>query len=195
MPGNPVDVVTGQKIVSTWGNQIRDQTVQPFASAAARDAAITAPKRGQFCVVVDTLQQYIPGSGWAPVSIRGLVVQGSAAGGLTIPVSTGMTVASYPLPALSQDYWAEINYQCLFSSTAALSVQMKAWNPGPGLIFQANRNYPLVSAFGAAVQFSVLIRVGAPGGVFTVSVDNVGTDPIGNYSDPSNNQAYAVLSV
>ncbi len=42
-------VVSGTTITATWGNQVRDQQVSVFASAAARDSAVTSPVAGMTC--------------------------------------------------------------------------------------------------------------------------------------------------
>ncbi len=64
-------VGTTGRIESTWGNAIRDRTVQNFATAAARDAAIPSPVVGQLCVIDNdavatlALQQYVGATdGW-----------------------------------------------------------------------------------------------------------------------------------
>jgi len=64
---NPADVVTGETIASEWGNQIRDQTVQPFASVAARTASIPSPTEGMvsYLLDADALDVYT-GSAWVP---------------------------------------------------------------------------------------------------------------------------------
>jgi hypothetical protein len=49
-----VDVAAGQKVASTWGNEIRDRTRQVFASVAERDAQWSAPPNGATCVTLDT---------------------------------------------------------------------------------------------------------------------------------------------
>jgi hypothetical protein len=49
-----VDVAAGQKIASTWGNEIRDRSVQVFATPTERDAQWPNPPRGAVCVTVDT---------------------------------------------------------------------------------------------------------------------------------------------
>lgn len=71
-PGAIADVVTNNKIESTWGDAIRDRVVQNFATAAARDAAITSPVVGQMCCILSgtgQLQflQYMGATdGWRP---------------------------------------------------------------------------------------------------------------------------------
>ena len=45
----------GTTITSSWGNaNVRDQVVTPFASASARDAAITVPVNGMIAYTTDT---------------------------------------------------------------------------------------------------------------------------------------------
>lgn len=74
-----VDVASGQKIASTWGNEIRDRTVQLFVSVAERDASGWAPANGAMCVTQDTgiLWQRVAGS-WQsrrPMTVGGVANQ------------------------------------------------------------------------------------------------------------------------
>jgi hypothetical protein len=55
-PGFVNDVVFGADVDPDWGNAMRDRTVQHFASAAARDAAITSPTEGMACWLNDVDQ-------------------------------------------------------------------------------------------------------------------------------------------
>ena len=45
------DVSGGTTILTAWGNEVRDRTVQVFASTAERDAAYPIPNRGQCCYI------------------------------------------------------------------------------------------------------------------------------------------------
>lgn len=54
LPGYVDDVATPQVISPEWGNAIRDRTLQIFASAAARAAALPSPQVGQICFQTDT---------------------------------------------------------------------------------------------------------------------------------------------
>lgn len=59
-------VVSATTITASWGNaNVRDQVVTPFASASARDSAITSPVTGMLCYTSgdDTLWRY-NGSKW-----------------------------------------------------------------------------------------------------------------------------------
>jgi hypothetical protein len=58
--------VAGTTITAAWGNaNVRDQVITPFASASARDAAITSPVAGMYADVADigVLTRY-SGSAW-----------------------------------------------------------------------------------------------------------------------------------
>jgi hypothetical protein len=48
------NVVDGNIILAAWGNEIRDRSVQVFATVAERDAQWPAPPRGAVCVTLDT---------------------------------------------------------------------------------------------------------------------------------------------
>lgn len=62
-------VVAGTVITASWGNtDVRDQVIVPFASTAARDAAITAPVAGQVAATTDTYSLWFRGaSAWVQV--------------------------------------------------------------------------------------------------------------------------------
>jgi hypothetical protein len=49
-----VDVAAGQKIASVYGNELRDRTLQVFATVAERDAQWAAAPNGAQCVTLDT---------------------------------------------------------------------------------------------------------------------------------------------
>lgn len=46
-------VATGDVITATWGEMVRDSVVLRFASAAARNSAITAPEEGMVAYLLD----------------------------------------------------------------------------------------------------------------------------------------------
>lgn len=48
------NVASGETIESAWGNQIRDRTVQRYATNAARDSAHPSPTEGDLCYVEST---------------------------------------------------------------------------------------------------------------------------------------------
>jgi hypothetical protein len=61
-------VVTGTTITAAWGNSVRDQLVNPFASAAARASAITVPVEGMLTFLNDTNSpEWYNGSQYVPL--------------------------------------------------------------------------------------------------------------------------------
>jgi hypothetical protein len=46
-------VVSGTTITASWGNQTRDQLVQPFASSSARSSAVSSPPDGMLSFLAD----------------------------------------------------------------------------------------------------------------------------------------------
>jgi hypothetical protein len=86
------NVASAAPITSAWGNEIRDRSVQVFASAAARAAAWTSPPEGavSYLADVDALD-FWTGSAWRRT---GHLVQG----GTTIVTTNGSgdAVINYP---------------------------------------------------------------------------------------------------
>ena len=70
------DVVTGTTVESSWGNQIRDRTVQRYADSTERDALMQLPVAGDLAWLdnEDQLTVYT-GTGWARLisSLGGLI--------------------------------------------------------------------------------------------------------------------------
>jgi hypothetical protein len=69
-------VVSGTAITTTWGNQVRDQLITPFASVAARTSAVTSPVDGQVTYRTnDDVFEVYNGTSWvlagnAPLYVR-----------------------------------------------------------------------------------------------------------------------------
>lgn len=97
-------LVAGNPIQASWANaNVRDQVVTPFATAAARNAAITSPVEGMIASLADsdTLTRY-NGSQWVTITKVAAIVatsQGSSSGtyvdlatvGPQITLETGAT--------------------------------------------------------------------------------------------------------
>lgn len=69
--GFTANVVDGNIILAAWGNEVRDRTLQVFATEAERDAQWAAPPNGAHCVTADTYVIWVrEGSAWVPVVPR-----------------------------------------------------------------------------------------------------------------------------
>lgn len=67
--GITANVVADAPILAAWGNEIRDRTVQVFASVAERSAQWTAPPEGAFSYIRDVDQVHIfDGTGWVCIT-------------------------------------------------------------------------------------------------------------------------------
>ena len=90
---------TGEVLTAANVNGYLMQGILVFASAAARDSAITSPQEGQACYLKDTdaVQTY-SGSAWTAV--------GGASGGMTLINSggTSLTGASVTIGSIPQTY-------------------------------------------------------------------------------------------
>lgn len=102
---------TGDVLTAADTNGYLMQGVWTFASAAARDAAVTSPQEGNFCYLKDTnVTQYYTGSAWAAVG---------AAAGLTFITGTSFSAVSsvsLPTSTFTSTY---LNYKIIFNLTAA----------------------------------------------------------------------------
>jgi hypothetical protein len=85
--------VTGDVLTATDTNGYLMQGVLVFASAAARDSAITSPQEGQFAYLKDTnVTTYYTGSAWANLDTTGMTNPMTTTGD-TIYSSSGSTPA------------------------------------------------------------------------------------------------------
>jgi hypothetical protein len=101
------DFTTGEVLTANDVDGYLMQGVWVFASAAARDAAVTSPQEGNFCYLKDTnVTQYYSGSAWTAVAV--------ASGGWTLESTTALSGSSVsitvPTGYKDIEIWIE-NYQ------------------------------------------------------------------------------------
>jgi len=93
---------TGEVLTAANVNGYLMQGVLVFASAAARDAAITSPQEGQFAYLKDTnVTTYYTGSAWANLDTTGMVNPMTTTGD-TIYSSSGSTPARLGIGSTGQ---------------------------------------------------------------------------------------------
>jgi len=94
--------VTGDVLTATDTNGYLMQGVLVFASAAARDSAITSPQEGQFAYLKDTnVTTYYTGSAWANLDTTGMTNPMTTTGD-TIYSSSGSTPARLGIGSTGQ---------------------------------------------------------------------------------------------
>lgn len=142
--------VTGDVLTAGDTNGYLMQGVWVFASAAARDAAVTSPQEGNMCYLKDTnVTQYYSGSAWAAVG---------AAAGLTFITGTSFSaVSSVSLPndTFTSTY---LNYKIFFNITAAAApisetrIRMRAAGSDNTSATYENGGYEINSAGGGGAS-------------------------------------------
>ena len=135
------DVVPHEPIESEWGNLIRDRTITPFPSAAARNAAIPFPIEGMMTYLADTdtVEVFHGARGWtrswnAPWGwISGPT--GITTGGPIGPGTGTLAGSAFTLPKANRRYLILANVSILqntytaTSHTVTLSIQVGATFP------------------------------------------------------------------
>jgi hypothetical protein len=120
---------TGEVLTAADVNNYLMQNIWVFASAAARDAAVTSPQEGNACYLKDTNQVLTySGSAWVAVG-------GSSGSGLTLISSTtiGTTVTSVTVSSAfssTYDNYLIIVSGGVFSTDANMNVQLGSTTSG-----------------------------------------------------------------
>ena len=98
---------TGDVLTAADTNGYLMQGVWTFASATARDAAVTSPQEGNMCYLKDTdTVQYYSGSAWTAVSSGG-----SLTGvGVTKSATQSIATATYTAISWDQEGWDTNSY-------------------------------------------------------------------------------------
>jgi hypothetical protein len=104
----PPYVTAGTTIEESWGDQIADAVVNPFASSAARSAAITAPTNGMTSTITAASAlngfEVYNGVSWAkpwslPWGVMGDDKITSPAAASSAKADTGLTITTGEIPA------------------------------------------------------------------------------------------------
>jgi hypothetical protein len=131
------DVVAGTKILSAWGNAIRDRTVTPFVNKTERDGAITAPKFGMTTVREDSKGlEYYDGAKYQGIP-RGSVARKYLSGragfnGLWYDVSQGGIFLTVPAGRC-----IEVVVQGTFYFVGNCNINMRVERPAGNVLAQA----------------------------------------------------------
>lgn len=124
---------TGDVLTATDTNGYLMQGVLVFASAAARDAAITSPQEGQFAYLKDTnVTMYYTGSAWANLDTTGMTNPMTTTGD-TIYSSSGSTPARLGIGSTGQVLTVSGGVPTWATATGAaneaVGYQWTQWNP------------------------------------------------------------------
>jgi len=89
------DVHPGDVIASPWGNEIRNRSLQAFASTAERDAQWPTAPNGSICLVVtgtDAVMYHRRAGAWAALHVTAVLVDGAATVNGAATVAAALTV-------------------------------------------------------------------------------------------------------
>lgn len=147
-----VDVHPGDVVASPWGNEIRNRSLQAFASTAERDSQWGTAPNGAICLVLtgtDAVLYHRRGGTWQALHVSSLTVDGAVvftagpvtmtAGSLTLTAGNiGVTVGNLTLnngimtavKNTTDKTWA--NAQLLSQGDAGNGARVTMFNPGVG---------------------------------------------------------------
>jgi hypothetical protein len=124
------NVVDGQIILAAWGNEIRDRTVQVFATVAERDSQWATAPNGAMCVTVDTNTLWQRAGG---IWVRGpLNTAWGVLSALTSP-ATDQTVTTGEIQLLSSTLNATLTISALRYTRMGTSFPINA--AGAGIVY------------------------------------------------------------
>jgi len=111
--------LTGDVLTAADTNGYLMQGVWVFATAAARDAAVTSPQEGNMCFLKDSdTTQYYSGSAWVAVS-------GGAAGLVLINTTSFSAVSSQQVPTIFSSTYNSYRIFVRFTAISTANVDIK----------------------------------------------------------------------
>jgi hypothetical protein len=198
-------ITTGTVIATSWGNEVRDQVVTPFATSATRDATITLSNRknGQVAALTGADVTHgltvWNGTSWTrPWSLPwGLVASGTATANQNITSTTSGDVTGLTTSAsyLSTRYYqAHINIPLIQFVGTAVFTDFYLTN-GSGAII-ANLPRTLVDVTDQFVySTSVLFTTSTVGQVIKVKYRQSGTNAVAVQAASCDNASLVIMDV
>lgn len=178
-----VDVAANEKIASVWGNEIRDRTIQVFASVAERDAQWPTAPNGAHCVTLDTYTVWQRRAGAWVVNAPQAVIGGLTAG----DIGNGQAPIIASIASLAAGFWL-VSYSVAIASGAPLTgIQLKLFTPAGQWYYY---NAPAFVGSGT-YGFSVLVNMTTTGAL-QIALANSSGYTVSTYNDPSTHQLAAV---
>jgi len=125
------NVVAGQPIQSVWGNNIRDCTIQHFATTTERDSQWVGPPKGAYCITLDTMQEWrYDGTKWVGMPAGRIAYATGpardATQGLFVHVQVNFTLATQRLIRID----AQATYQYVSTNMNVSCYMNLGWDVG-----------------------------------------------------------------
>ena len=198
-------ITTGTVIATSWGNEVRDQLVTPFATSATRDATITLGNRrnGQVAAITTADATHgltvWNGTSWTrPWNMPwGIVGSGTRTTNLSITSTTSGDVTDVALPAAQ--YTAGRYYQAhislyLINSGTAVTTEFYLTN-GAGVVIKTLPRITLAAPDNAVYTTSALFTTSTVGQVVQLRYRQSGTNAVAVQAASADNCQLVILDV
>lgn len=198
-------IATGTVIATSWGNEVRDQLVTPFATSATRDSTITLGNRknGQVAAITTADATHgltvWNGASWTrPWNMPwGLVGSGTRTTNLNITSTTSSDVTDVALPG--NQYTATRYYQAhislyLINSGTAVTTEFYLTN-GANAVIATLPRITLAAPDNAVYTTSALFTTSTVGQVVKLRYRQSGTNSVAVQAASADNCQLVILDV
>lgn len=199
-------ITTGTVISSTWGNEVRDQLVTPFATSATRDATITGANRknGQIVTLTNSDANHgitvYNGTSWTlPWNMPwGLVGSGTATANQSITSTTSSDVTNVALPSSAyvgtRYYQAHINLYLIQAAGTAVTTEFYL-TKGDNTIIDTLPRMSIAATDNRVYSTSVLFTTSTVNQVIKLRYRQSGTNSVAVQAASADNCQLVILDV